>query len=190
MQYLSVKENRDKLRVFPPSRMTIKDELRFRAEFYNDAFQEIVTPQIALRLKNEKEQVVGNYIFSALSRDYELNLGKMTSGVYRWDAFTNFNGKKYEKSGEFIVEDVSLEAQDLTANYDVLLDLSEYSEGQFYQFQNWDKMLSDIEANEQLSTTQFEEINYANLIDLKWIFILLISMFSLEWLLRRWFGSY
>ncbi len=190
LQYLSVKENRDKLRIFPPSRMTIKDELRFRAELYNDAFQEVVSPQITLRLKNDKEKVVGNYNFSPLTRDYELNIGKMPAGVYRWDAFTTFNGKKYEKSGEFIVEDVSLESQDLTANYDVLLELSEYSGGDFYPFADWQSMLDNIEANEQLSSAQFEEISYANLIDLKWIFVLLIFLFSLEWLLRRWFGSY
>ena len=190
LQYLSVKENRDKLRIFPPSRMTIKDELRFRAELYNDAFQEVVSPQITLRLKNDKEKVVGNYNFSPLTRDYELNIGKMPAGVYRWDAFTTFNGKKYEKSGEFIVEDVSLESQDLTANYDVLLELSEYSGGDFYPLADWQSMLDNIEANEQLSSAQFEEISYANLIDLKWIFVLLIFLFSLEWLLRRWFGSY
>jgi len=190
LQYLSVKENRDKLRIFPPSRMTIKDELRFRAEFYNDAFQEIVTPQIALALKNEKDKLVGNYNFSPMTRDYELNIGKMAAGVYRWEASTTFNGKKYQKNGEFIVEDVSLESQDLTANYDVLLELSEYSEGKFYPFKNWETMLDDIQANEQLSSAQFEEINYANLIDLKWIFILLVVLFSVEWLLRRWFGSY
>lgn len=190
LQYLSVKENRDKLRVFPPSRMTIKDELRFRAEFYNDAFQEIITPQIVLVLKNEKDKVVGNYNFSPMTRDYELNIGKMPTGIYRWEASTTFNGKKYQKNGEFIVEDVSLESQDLTANYDVLLDLAEYSQGQFYQMKDWKKMLADIESNEQLTSAQYEEINYANLIDLKWIFVLLVFLFSLEWLLRRWFGSY
>lgn len=190
LQYLSVKENRDKLRIFPPSRMTVKDELRFRAEFYNDAFQEIVTPQIALNLKDEKGKVVGNYNFSPLTRDYELNIGKLNPGVYRWEASTTFNGVKYLKNGEFIVEDSSLESQDLSANYDVLIELSEYSEGKFYVLKDWEKMLDDIEANDQLSSAQFDEINYANLIDLKWIFVLLVTLVAAEWFLRRWFGSY
>lgn len=190
LQYLSVKENRDKLRIFPPSRMTVKDELRFRAEFYNDAFQEIVTSQIALNLKDEKGKVVGNYNFSPLTRDYELNIGKLNPGVYRWEALTTFNGVKYLKNGEFIVEDSSLESQDLSANYDVLIELSEYSEGKFYVLKDWEKMLDDIEANDQLSSAQFDEINYANLIDLKWIFVLLVTLVAAEWFLRRWFGSY
>ncbi len=190
LQYLSVKENRDKLRVFPPSRMTVKDELRFRAEFYNDAFQEIVTPQIALVLKNEQDKQVGNYNFSPMTRDYELNVGRMPAGIYKWSAATTFNGKKYEKSGEFIVEDVSLEAQDLSANFDVLMELSEYSEGKFYQLPQWEQMLEDISNNEQLSSVQFEEVNYANLIDLKWLFFVLALLLAAEWFLRRWFGGY
>lgn len=190
LQYLSVKENRDKLRVFPPSRMTVRDELRFRAEFYNDAFQEIVTPQISLTLKDDKNKVVGNYNFSPMIRDYDLNIGRMAAGVYRCEAVTTFNGKKYEKNGEFIVEDISLEAQDLTANFDVLLDLSEYSQGKFFALSDWENLLSELENNEQLTSTQYEEINYANLIDLKWIFVLLVILFSVEWVLRRWLGSY
>jgi hypothetical protein len=190
LQYLTVKENLDKLRVFPPSRMTVKDELRFRAEFYNDAYQAIVTPQIALTLKDENGKIVGNYTFTPLTRDYELNIGKLNPGLYRWEASTTFNGVKYQKNGEFILEDSSLESQDLSANYDVLLELSDYSDGKFYALEDWEKMLDDIEANEQLSSAQFDEINYANLIDLKWIFVLLVTLVFAEWFLRRWFGSY
>jgi hypothetical protein len=190
LQYLSVKENRDKLRVFPPSRMTVKDELRFRAEFYNDAFQEIVTPQIRLVLRDEKDKSVGAYTFSPLTRDYELNLGKMPAGVYKWEANTEFNGKKYQKSGEFIVEDISLESLDLSANFDVLIDLSENSQGKFYQLQDWQKLLDELESNENLSSAQFEETNYANLIDLKWLFFLIFLFLAAEWVLRRWFGGY
>jgi hypothetical protein len=190
LQYLSVKENRDKLRVFPPSRMTVKDELRFRAEFYNDAFQEIVTPQIRLSLRDEKDKSVGAYTFTPLTRDYELNLGKMPAGVYKWEANTEFNGKKYQKSGEFIVEDISLESLDLSANFDVLIDLSENSKGKFYQLQDWQKLLNELESNENLSSAQFEETNYANLIDLKWLFFLIFLFLAAEWVLRRWFGGY
>jgi len=190
LQYLSVKENRDKLRVFPPSRMTIRDELRFRAEFYNDAFQEIVTPKIDLILKNEDNKSVGNYEFSAMIRDYELNIGKLPTGVYRWAANTEFNGKKYQKSGEFIVEDISLEAQDLSANFDVLLELSDNSKGAFYMLNQWEKLLDEIDSNENLSSAQFEETNYANLIDLKWLFFLIFLLIATEWVLRRWFGGY
>ncbi len=190
LQYLSVKENRDKLRVFPPSRMTIRDELRFRAEFYNDAFQEIVSPQIRLTIRDENNKLVGNYTFSAMTRDYELNIGKMAAGVYKWEANTEFNGKKYQKSGEFIVDDISIEAQDLSANYDVLIDLSENSNAQFYTLSNWGNLLDDLSNNESLSSAQFEETNYVNLIDLKWLFFLIFLFLATEWVLRRWFGGY
>lgn len=190
LQYLSVKENRDKLRVFPPSRMTVKDELRFQAEFYNDAFQEIVTPQIRLSLRNEDNKLVGNYTFSPMTRDYELNIGKMAAGVYKWEANTEFNSKKYQKNGEFIIDDISIEAQDLSANYDVLIDLTENSNGQFYVLPDWQKLLDELESNENLSSAQFEETNYANLIDLKWLFFLIFLFLAAEWVLRRWFGGY
>lgn len=190
LQYLSVKENRDKLRVFPPTRMTIRDEMRFRAEFYNDAFQEIVTPQIRLSLRDEDNKLVGNYTFSPMTRDYELNIGKMAAGVYKWEANTEFNGKKYQKNGEFIIDDISIEAQDLSANYDVLIDLTENSNGQFYVLPDWQKLLDELESNENLSSAQFEETNYANLIDLKWLFFLIFLFLAAEWVLRRWFGGY
>lgn len=190
LQYLSIKENRDKLRVFPPSRMTVKDELRFRAEFYNDAFQRINTPQIVLKLKDEKSKIVSNYTLNKFEDDYELNIGKLAPGVYRWDASTSFNGTKYQKNGEFVVEDVSLESLDLSSNFDVLLDLSEYSSGKFYKLDNWQQLISEIESNKELSSTQFDETSYTKLIDLKWIFLVLLLLVSVEWFFRRWLGSY
>ena len=190
LQYLSIKENRDKLRVFPPSRMTVKDELRFRAEFYNDAFQRINTPQIVLKLKDEKSKIVSNYTLNKFEDDYELNIGKLAPGVYRWDASTSFNGTKYQKNGEFVVEDVSLESLDLSSNFDVLLDLSEYSSGKFYKLDDWQQLISEIESNKELSSTQFDETSYTKLIDLKWIFLVLLLLVSVEWFFRRWLGSY
>jgi hypothetical protein len=114
----------------------------------------------------------------------------MPAGVYKWEANTEFNGKKYQKSGEFIVEDISLESLDLSANFDVLIDLSENSKGKFYQLQDWQKLLNELESNENLSSAQFEETNYANLIDLKWLFFLIFLFLAAEWVLRRWFGGY
>src|SRR5690606_4264518 len=45
LQYLTVKSNRDKLRIFPPSNSSDREDLVFRAEFYNDAFQRITEPE-------------------------------------------------------------------------------------------------------------------------------------------------
>ncbi|XOV68088.1 MAG: hypothetical protein ACFHU9_02725 [Fluviicola sp.] len=188
-QYLVVKKNTDPFRVNLPKRFTINDDVYIQAEFYNEAFEPITTPDIQLELKDENNRVIP-YSFAKNSKDYALGLGKLASGRYSWKASTKFNGKTYVKEGVFIVEDVSLESLATNANHNLLRLMSDASSGKFYPLSNLDQLLKDIEKRDDIVTVSYEETDYSDLIDWKWLFALLTLLLATEWFLRRYFGSY
>lgn len=188
-QYLVIKRNNDPFRVNLPKRFNTNGDVIIQAEFYNDAFEPIVDPDIQFELKNDDNRVLP-YVFAKNTKDYILELGKLRSGKYEWNASTKHNGKSYEKSGAFIVEDISLEALATNADHNLLKLISDQSSGEFYNLTEMNKLLKDIGNRDDIVHVAYDETDYSNLIDWKWIFALVALFLSMEWLLRRYFGTY
>ncbi|MCR9173887.1 MAG: hypothetical protein NXI10_15395 [bacterium] len=188
-QYLVVKKNTDPFRVNLPKRFTINDDVFIQAEFYNEAFEPIVTPDVRLELKNEENRVIP-YTFAKNSKDYALGLGKLAAGRYSWKASTKFNGKSYAKEGVFIVEDVSLESLATNADHNLLRLMADASSGKFYSLNGMDQLLKDIGNRDDIVTLSYEETDYSDLIDWKWIFAIVALLLATEWFLRRYYGTY
>lgn len=188
-QYLVVKQNTSSLRVTTPKRFTKDEDILLKAEFYNESLELITVPTIQLTLKNEKKKI-SKHEFGVTGNFYKLSLGKLKPGKYQWSATCKHNGKSYSKSGIFVVEDIQLENLDTRANHTVLNQLSENSNGKFYALANADQLINDIEKRGDIVEMSYREASFNDLIDYKWLFILLILILGLEWFLRRWFGAY
>lgn len=189
VQYLTVKKNTDALRINLPKRFTINDDVIINGEFYNSSFDRITTPTIAFVLTDEKGDKV-NYQFAKNSMDYRLVLGKLKSGQYSWVASASYDGKKYTKNGLFVVEDISLERINSSANHNLLNQLAMNSNGKFYTLANAGALLDDISKRGDIVTITYEESAFNDFIDYKWVFFLIVLLLASEWFIRRRSGSY
>ncbi len=189
VQYLVVKKNTDALRVNLPRRFNVNDDVIINAELYNSSLERITEPSISYVLTDEKGDKV-DYTFAKGELDYKLSLGKLPVGKYHWRAKTTFNGKSYEKSGSFIVNDISLENLETSANHNLLQQIAENSNGKFYTLKNINRMLDDIDKRTDIVTVTSDESTFKDIIDFKWLFFLLIILLGTEWFLRRRVGSY
>jgi hypothetical protein len=189
MNFLMVKQQEAGLRIEFPKRFSIEEEVIVNASFYNAALEPITKPQIQLKLTDKNGKIFRSQ-FGVNGSGYKLSLGKMKAGKYKWDAETKFNGKTYRKSGVFIVEDIEIEKIETAANHGVMKQLSQQSNGKFYQLKDYSKLLNDIEKRGDITTVSFEETNFNKLIDYVSILILLFLILASEWFLRRYLGSY
>ncbi|MDX2361192.1 MAG: hypothetical protein QNK23_10315 [Crocinitomicaceae bacterium] len=189
VQYLTVKKNTEPLRITLPKRFTEHDDILINAEFYNSSFERIIEPDIKLVLTNEQGTEI-NYEFAKNSKDYSLSLGKLTEGKYTWIATTSFDGKKYSKSGLFVVDNVSIEALATNANHNLLYQISAKTNGEFYTLDETDQLIKALEERKDIANLTYEESSFLDLIDWKILFILLILSLGGEWFIRRYSGSY
>lgn len=189
VQYLVVKKNTDALRVNLPRRFNVNDDVIINAEFYNSSLERITDPTISFVLTNEAGDKV-DYTFAKEVADYRLSLGKLPKGKYDWRAKTTFSGKNYEKTGSFVVNDISLENLETSANHNLLKQIAANSGGKFYKLRSAHKLLDDIDKRTDIVTITSQESTFKDFIDYKWLFFLLIILLGAEWFFRRRLGSY
>jgi hypothetical protein len=188
-QYISVKQNREPLRVTLPKRFNTIEDIIFKAEFYNEAMELITAPSVEMTITKRGAKGF-KQLFSPTANFYQLNIGQLESGMYDWRVVADNNGKKYTKSGSFAVDEISLEDQDTRANFSTLNQLAVQSNGSYKTLGQYKDLIREIKTRSDITTIQYEDTGYQELIDWKWIFALIIGLLSVEWFLRRWWGSY
>ena len=90
----------------------------------------------------------------------------------------------------FIVEDVSFESLTTKANHNVLIQIAQHSNGSFYKLNELDVLFKDIAKRKDIVNLTYEESVFSDLVDLIWLFVLIVLSLSFEWFLRRYSGSY
>jgi hypothetical protein len=189
LQYLSTVEDKRKFRSFPiQNEFTDTEPVVFESQVYNDLFEQVYGNKIDLELRDEKgKSVLYNYVSSPGNTRYRI--GGLKEGVYRYKASTDRNGKREEVRGEFLVTAQNIEAQNLTADFGLLRQLAYSTGGKFYLTNELTRLEDDLKTREAKGLIHSEE-NFDPLINLKWVFVLLLLLISTEWFLRKYWGAY
>jgi hypothetical protein len=155
---------------------------------YNDLFEKIYGNKIDLTLKDDKGKISAyNYIVSPVGDRYRI--GGLKEGAYMYNASTVINSKKENVSGQFLVKAQNIEPQNLVADFGLLRKLSQATGGNFYHQNEWNKFISDFKKTEPKELIHSEE-SLNPLIQVKWLFLLLLILISAEWFSRKYLGSY
>lgn len=189
LQYLTVKQNQEPLRINLPKRFNEVDDIIINAEFYNSSFEPIVTPDISLMI-TDSESKEHKYSFAKNDKDYVVSLGKLNKGEYKWKATTSFEGKTYMKDGVFVVENTSIESMSTHANHNLLQQIASKSNGKFLKLAQINSIFNEIDSRKDIGNISYEESSFKDLVDWKLLFVILILLLGVEWFLRRYNGSY
>lgn len=189
IQFLSTSEDKSKFRSYPIKQQFSETEtVILESQVYNDIYEPVFGNTIDLELTDETgKKFRYNYVTNLGNARYQI--GGLKEGVYRYLSSTLINGKKEEVRGQFLVSAQDAELQNLTADFDVLRKLSASTGGLFYLASDMDKLNAELLKKEARSIIHSEE-TYDPLLNLKWVFFILLLMASAEWFLRKYFGSY
>jgi hypothetical protein len=113
----------------------------------------------------------------------------LKEGIYKYTSTTTISGKEEKVRAQFLVTAQQAELQNLTADFDLLRKLSASTGGKFYNTSETDKLRADLSKKEATSVIHSEE-KFDNLLNLKWVFFILLALVSAEWFLRKFYGGY
>jgi hypothetical protein len=187
--YLAIKDNKDPFKVKVNSEYNESEDVVVKAELYNSSFELINEPEVKFKYTNEEGKSF-EPSFLKVGRAYQLDLGKLNQGIYDWEATTSFKGVNYKKSGTFLVREVKLEMLNTTANHRLLKNIAESSGGKFFLPTQTQDLKKDLTDRDDLVTVVFQEKSFDDLIDYKWLFILVIALLATEWFTRKYNGAY
>ncbi len=189
IQLLSVKEDKRKFRVYPTSaEFDAGDRVAFQTEIYNDIYENIYGQEVKLDVTDEKGKVQ-NYTYTHRAESPRFEISGLAEGVYRYRAATILRSGQEQVSGQFVVRNTDLEAQNTTADFGLLREVAQRTGGRFVQPTTLESLVQIMTNNRPPDRLDSSE-QMAELIHLKWIFFALLLLATLEWGLRKYSGSY
>ncbi len=188
IQLLSSREEKRKFKVYPiNSEFFSSDPVLFETEVYNDIYEKIYGQNIDLTIiseKNEKKHY--SYVNNENSR---FEIKGLSQGIYKYVANTVLNGKKETSEGEFLIKELNIELINGTSDFDLLRTISEKNKGIFLPVAKL-STLPEILKNTAPQNIIHSNEELSEIINLKWVFFLLLSLITFEWFFRKFKGSY
>lgn len=190
IQYLAVKEDKSKFRVYAESEYLENEKVIFNAELYDDIYELVNDAEVNLIITNDNGEELPTKTFSKAGQSYRLDAGVFGPGKYSYKAVTTYNGKNYNVEGEFVVKALKVEYLNTVANHQLLYSLSEKTGGKMYSKEDFQSIVNDIKKNNKIASISYVNQELTDVIKWGWILVILISLLSLEWFLRKRYGAY
>ena len=189
VQYLASKEDKSKFKVFSKNSFLENEAITFEAEFYNDSYEFYNDPEVSLIIKNNEGNEY-SFSFSRTSKAYRLDAGNFPVGEYTYIAKVAKDGKVYSRKGEFTVNAIHIEQANTVANHTVMYRLASGTGGQLIYPSQVKSLEQLINSNNQIAPIIYENKQLSELINIRWIFYVLMAFLALEWFLRKRNGAY
>lgn len=189
LQYISAKDDKRKLRVYPlKTPLSLGEKVVFETEIYNAIYEKLYNLPIKLTIKDEKG-FTRNYTYSTSADNTKFEISGLPAGVYRFNASATVLGKSEQSTGEFVIQDLQIENINLTADFDVLRQLSNKTGALFVQKNEFEKLKQKILSHEVPDKIEATE-DLKEMINLRWIFFLILTLLTAEWVMRKYLGGY
>ncbi|WP_346857612.1 hypothetical protein [uncultured Draconibacterium sp.] len=189
IQYLALRENEDNFIVEFKPVYTETEDIILNAELYNDAFERISSEEVNIELKNSNDEDF-NFSFDIQGQNYFLNAGHLPMGDYTFSADVTIGTETFTESGNFTIVPVDIENVITRANHTMLYQLAKQSGGELYMPAQTTELISELKTvNKLKASTYFQEM-INELLNLRWLFFVLLLLLSMEWFLRKYWGIY
>lgn len=189
-QYLTVQDDKRRFRVSLAKNIFDENEpVQLDAELYNSSYELINEPEASVTVTGpEGREYV--FAFNRTANAYTLNAGTLPVGNYRYRARTSAGGQELIFNGRFSVQAVEVERYALEADHGLLRQLSARYGGELLFPDDLPGLPARLEAAGTVKPVLFETVSTRSVLHLKWIFFVLLALFSAEWFMRRYFGGY
>jgi len=144
---------------------------------------------VKIDLKNDSDSADSyrgySFLFTRNGQAYQLDAGALPSGEYTYTAATKVGNRPYTATGQFTVKALNLETRQSAANHLLLNNIAKQSGGKMVYTNQINQLANLIKANDNVKTLVYQDKHYSDLIDIKWVFVLILALLSTEWFLRK-----
>jgi len=186
VQYVSSKKKRDRLVINSENLYPANTIVNISA-FYSDKnyqFDERASLEIAITNKDTKKVV--KLPFSLINNSYQIAIENLDSGNYIFKV--SVVGQNIIKYDSFKITDYNIEEQITNSNVQKLKKLAEKVGGKVFFKDEVASLSKKLLEDKRYYTVQKPSIKEQNLIDWHWFLIFVISLFSAEWFIRKYYG--
>ncbi len=189
VQYLALRDNEDNFMIDFKPVYEETESLQFTAEVYNEAFEAVNTADVRMALFNQEGEEF-SYMFDRTTSGYRLDAGRFPPGEYRFDAEVQLGDTNYTEEGIFAVVPVNAEQMSLQANHRLLFQLAIESGGLFVPAAETEALINHLATELKPAPFTYFVSVVDEVLNLRWIFFVILALLSVEWFLRKFWGIY
>lgn len=189
IQYLSTKEDKRRLRLARNKFLFNENEdAVLLASFYDKNYQPALSGVLKATLKDEEGT---EYEFGFLQKGelFEMNAGQMEPGEYTYQIKAALGDDLHYLSGSFTVAQVNVEFMQPKANHQVLFGIASQYGGKMYLVDQLAQLEQDLLNNDKAFSLRHEKAEITELIHNKWLFFFILTLLSIEWIIRKYKGA-
>lgn len=181
--YTSMQLGKERLRISAQNVYRSDESVIIDAELYNDNYEPVNDPDVQIRINQD------DFTFNRSGNGYQLNLGVLEPGQYQYVAKATLGSQHFNTNGAFLVEEINLEQRVTTANHSLLNTLSHQTGGKMLYKEQLTELPKLLKARDDIKTIVYSNHRYSDIINLPWIFVLIIVLLAIEWITRKYNGE-
>lgn len=189
IQYLSVKVDKDRFRVNVKNKFYENEAVEFDAEVYNDSYELVNDPEVTLSITNAANKTFP-FTFSRTAHAYHIDAGIFPLGDYRFLAQVKAGSTHIQKSGVFTVVPVNVESLNLLADHQLMFSLAQKSNGKMLYPGQLSQIPDLLKARDDVKSVTYTKKRFSDVVNLFWVFLIILALLSSEWFIRKRYGSY
>ncbi|MFN8260357.1 MAG: hypothetical protein U0X41_05375 [Chitinophagales bacterium] len=189
VQYLTVKGDKRRFRVHTPKNVFNANEaIRIDAELYDESYELVNDVDAGCVVKGDNGKEYG-YTFDKTINAYTLNAGILPVGDYSINAKATYKGKANAATSNFSIRPVIIETLNTQANHSLLNGIAAQSGGKMYTPDSMQRIAEDLEKNDKIKSILYDTFTTRPLIDMKWLFFIILLLLISEWFIRKYNGN-
>jgi hypothetical protein len=189
VQYLASKEDKSLFRVNAKNDFNENEDILFDAELYNASYEALTGREISMRITDESGKEF-TFLFSANGSLYQLNAGRLAVGNYSYEAKASSDGNVWTERGEFSVSPLQFEIINTVADHRLLNQFARENNGIMVSPSNMQDLVNEILNKKEIVSVSYENKQLDELINFRWLAVIIIALLGAEWLLRKRAGTY
>lgn len=162
------------------------DKIEINAQYFNKNFEFDEKARLSITIENSQTKVAKNYDLLKGTNSYKVNLDGLPAGKYNFK-ITELNSKE-RYSSHFEILDFDIEKQFVNPNFDKLNQLATHTNGKVYLPNQVDELIEQLLNNEEYKAVQKNTITKSPLIDWVGLLVVIASLLSVEWFVRKYNG--
>ncbi|WP_439132722.1 VWA domain-containing protein [Polaribacter sp.] len=187
IQYLASNKKRDRLEINAEPLYPANSTITIAAFYTDKNYQFDARANLEITITNATTNQVTKVPFSLVNNSFQTNIENLPSGDYTYQV--SVLGQRIKKSGRFKITAYQIETQFTNANSNKLQKLADKTGGKLFYKNQTEALNKALLANQSFYTIQKSSNKQENLIDWKWILLIVIALLSAEWFIRKYYGK-
>lgn len=189
VQYLSVKVDKRPFRILSKTNYLENEPIELNAELYNESNELVNVPEVEITIINGDKKRFP-FVFNKTNNAYTLNAGNFPIGEYKFEAKVKLGSKTYNENGMFTVTALKVEYLQSVADHQLLYLLAHKHDGEMLFPTEMNNIIDILKKREDVKPVIYYQTKLTELINLYWIFGLILLLLTAEWLIRKRSGNY